>query len=260
MTTRFFRVVGILGLIVGCLNWSCRSKGLQNTSLPESSLIVAAASDLTDVFQELGRQFTHEGQSQVIFSFGSTGALAHQIEQGAPFDVFVAASQSHVDMLEKQGLVLPGTQRVLCTGRIVLWQSEGSPVTVNCLEDLSLAGVKRIAIANPEHAPYGLAARQALERAGIWESVRSKLVFAENISQCRQFAETGNVEVAILALSLSRRPGGRFVLLDSSLHEPIRQTLCILRRTAHQRLSRQWVDFLLSPPGKAVLERYGFSV
>ena len=211
-----------------------------------------------EALTELGRTFNGQGKTKVIFSFGSSGSLCRQIEEGAPFDIFMAANQAYVERLEKRGLVIDGTRSVFARGRITLWQRNDAAHRADRLEDLIHPFIRRIAIANPEYAPYGLAARQALEKAGIWTAIRNKLVFAENISQCRQFAETGNVDAAILALSISHSPQGRYNLIDSSLYEPILQTVCILRRTRNEPLCRDWIACLQSPEGKSVMDRYGF--
>jgi molybdate transport system substrate-binding protein len=239
--------------IIAC-GWTCSD----NLRHKPSSITVAAASDLTEVLNELSRQFNERRQGRVLLSFGSTGSLTMQIEEGAPFDVFMAANRAYVDRLEQRGLVLEGTQQVFARGSLTLWQRAEAACLVNQLNDLRQPCIRRISIANPEHAPYGMAARQALEKTGLWPEIREKLIFAENISQCRQFAETGNVDVAILALSVSRRPGGRYVLIDTALHEPILQTLCILKLTSDETLCRMWIAYLLSPSGRSVMERYGF--
>jgi molybdate transport system substrate-binding protein len=245
-------------LVSACQITACGWPRSHDVRYKPSSITVAVASDLTDVLNELSQQFNERRQGSVVLSFGSTGSLTTQIEEGAPFDVFMAANRAYVENLEHRRLVLSGTQQVFARGRLTLWQRAETSCLVNQLNDLRQPCIRRISIANPEHAPYGMAARQALERTRLWPVIREKLVFAENISQCRQFAETGNVDVAILALSISHRPGGRYVLIDSALHEPILQTLCILKRTSNETLCREWIAYLFSPSGRSVMERYGF--
>ena len=237
---------------------ACSSKPVSLILNNSASITVAAASDLTDTLTELGRAFNDRGGSKVVFSFGSTGSLTRQIEEGAPFDVFVAANLGYIERLEKRRLVIEGTRHIFARGRITLWQRKDTTHPIDRLEELDQPGIRRVAIANPEYAPYGVAARQALERAGLWQAIRGKLVFAKNIAQCRQFVETGNVDAAILALSISNRTEGRFVLIDPSMYEPILQTVCILRRTSNEALCREWVAYLQGPEGKLVLGRYGF--
>src|SRR5215208_7950444 len=179
---------------------ACRSSP---TGTGPVTLTVSAAADLTPAFEELGELFRNETGIKVTFNFGSTGQLAQQIEQGAPVDLLAAANVSCVEELERQNLILPNTKALYAQGRITLWTRSDSPLKLEHVEDLAKPEVRRIAIANPEHAPYGEAARQALQSAGIWDRVSSRLVFGENISQTLQYAETGNVDAAIVALSLS---------------------------------------------------------
>ena len=220
---------------------------------------MAAASDLTPPFEEIGRQFDSTYGTKVTFVFGSTGLLTKQIENGAPFDVFAAANVSYIDQLEQKGLIVPGTKRVYARGRITMWTTANSPLKMETIQDLARPDVKRIAIANPDHAPYGQAAREALERAGIWETVKPKLVYGDNIRQTLQYAETGNVEVAIVALSLSVQSNGRWVLIPEELHKPIDQGMGILKGTKVQTLAGVFSDFVTGPRGRAILQKYGFT-
>lgn len=221
---------------------------------------VAAASDLMPAFTELGTRLETEHQLKATFSFGSSGLLAKQIEQGAPFDLFASASEAFVDRLRDQGLTVGESKQVFAEGRLIIWQRQDSTVPIAVLKDLALPAIRRIAIANPEHAPYGLAARQALEQEGVWTAVKDKIVFGENVVQAWQFAQTGNVEAAVVAGSLASRPGGRFVGINPERHAPIHQTLAILRRSSNVVVCRQFVEYLNSPAGRSVLERQGFVV
>jgi molybdate transport system substrate-binding protein len=187
-------------LALACVT-ACRPKEKWFATVPSGpEITVAAASDLTPAFEELGREFEKVSKIKVVFVFGSTGLLTRQIANGAPFDLFAAANVSYIDQLDMNGLIIPDTKMIYARGRITLWTVEESPIRLQGIADLVRPEVQRIAIANPDHAPYGLAARQALESAGIWDRVRSKLVYAENIRQTLQYAETGNVEVAIVSL------------------------------------------------------------
>lgn len=230
---------------------SCRSS-------PSVTLIVSAASDLTPAFEELGRLFTSGTGIKVTFNFGSTGQLTQQIEQGAPVDVLAAANASFVEELERQNLILPDTKTLYAQGRITLWTRSDSSLKLDRIEDLTKPEVRRIAIANPEHAPYGDAARQALESAGIWDRVSSRLVFGENISQTLQYAETGNVDAAIVALSLSINSTGRWILISNQMHKPLNQALAVIRSTRHEAEARRFVDFLNSAQGRPIMRKYGF--
>ena len=224
-----------------------------------TEIIVAAASDLTPAFEEIGREFESAHKTKVTFVFGSTGLLTRQIENGAPFDVFAAANVSYIDELEQKSLIVPGTKRVYARGRITMWTTANSPLKIETIQDLARPAVTRIAIANPDHAPYGLAARQAFERAGIWETVKPKLVYGDNIRQTLQYGETGNVEVAIVALSLSVQSNGRWVLIPEELHQPIDQGMGVLKTTKDEASARGFSDFVNGEKGREILKKYGFS-
>lgn len=223
-------------------------------------LTVAAASDLTPAFEELGTLFEAETGIRVTFSFGSTGQLTQQIEQGAPVDVFAAANQSYIADLDALDLVLPDTIAPYAVGRLTLWTRSDSGHTFETVEDLQNAAVERIAIANPEHAPYGVAARETLQTAGLWEPLQPQLIFGENIAQTLQYAETGNVDVALVALSLSIAAGdaGNWMLVPDTLHNPLNQSLAVVAATVHEDEARQFAAFVNSEAGRAVMRRYGF--
>ena len=226
----------------------------------QDELTVAAASDLTPAFQEIGHEFESAYKTKVVFVFGSTGMLTKQIENGAPVDLFAAANVSYIDQLDQKGLIIPDSKAIYARGRITLWTPNDSTLRLQSISDLARPEVTRIAIANPDHAPYGLAARQALESAGIWERVKPKLVYGDNIRQTLQYAETGNVEVAIVALSLSMQSHGRWTLIPEELHQPLDQGLAIMKSSQHQQAARSFAEFLRGPQAQAVLKKYGFTL
>lgn len=250
-------VVSSLLLLVTTIafGWSCRPKSTNQTS----ELTVAAASDLTSAFEEIGREFEAGHKTKVVFVFGSTGMLTRQIENGAPMDVFAAANVSYVEQLEQKGLIVPGTKAIYARGRITIWTTADSALQIRNIGDLVSPEVRRIAIANPDHAPYGLAAQQAMQTAGIWETVKPKLVYGDNIRQTLQYAETGNVDVAIVALSLSQQSKGRGVLIPEELHQPINQGLAVIKSTRDEPAARAFATFITGERGKAILAKYGFA-
>jgi molybdate transport system substrate-binding protein len=220
---------------------------------------VAAAADLTLAFEELGRAFERETGQTVTFSFGSTGLLARQLREGAPFDVFAAANASFVDDVVAAGACDGATKAPYARGRIVVWTRRGAVAPPRAFSDLADARFRRIAIANPEHAPYGRAARQALERAGIFDAVEPRLVLGENVRQAFQFAETGNVDAAIVARALVVNDSeGPSLLVDESLHQPIDQALVVCNRGDSRAGGEELARFVSSEPGRAVMRRYGF--
>jgi molybdate transport system substrate-binding protein len=227
-------------------------------TVQRQEITVAAASDLTPAFEEIGRSFEQATGIKVVYSFGSTGNLARQIENGAPMDVFAAANVEYVDGLERKGLIIPGTKALYARGRITIWLREESGLPVAKLSDLVQPAIKRIAIANPEHAPYGIAAREALQSAGIWDAVKERLVLGENVRMTLQYAETGNVDVAIVALSLSMQSKGRWILIPEELHKPLNQALAVVKSTKHEEQARAFAAFINGPQGRPIMRKYGF--
>ena len=220
---------------------------------------VAAAADLSSAFGELGRAFERDTGQPVVFSFGSTGLLAKQLREGAPFDLFAAASASFVDDVVAAGACDGSTKVAYARGRIALWSKRGGVAPPASLADVAAPRFKRVAIANPEHAPYGQAAREALVRAGVWAAVEPRLVLGENVRQALQLAETGNVEVAVVALSLVATDAvNPSLVVDEALHGPIDQALAVCNRGKRRDGGEAFGRYVTSEPGRAVMRRYGF--
>lgn len=245
-----------IGLLTA--EWGCSRRPASNETTPVTEIIVGAAADLAPAFEELGAHFESSTGIKVTFSFGSTGTLMQQIEHGAPIDLFAAANVEFVDRLDKEGLIAPDSKALYARGRITIWTRADSRLNVERLQDLARSDVKRVAIANPEHAPYGAAARQALVTAGAWSDVEPKVVFGENVRQAMQFAESGNADVAITALSLSVQSGGRWILIPENLHNPLDQSLAVIKGARGEREARQFAAFINGPEGRPVMRRYGF--
>jgi molybdate transport system substrate-binding protein len=245
-------------LALACVTACKTNSPAPTTTASTDEITVAAAADLTPAFEELGRQFESATKTKVVFVFGSTGMLTRQIENGAPFDLFAAANVSYIDELDQKGLIIPDSKTIYARGRITLWTTNESPIRLQGIADLVQPEVQRIAIANPDHAPYGLAAKQALQSAGVWDRVQSKLVYGDNIRQTLQYAQTGNVEVAIVALSLSVQSNGRWSLIPEELHQPIDQALAVIKTTKKEQAARAFAAFVTSPQGKTIMKKYGF--
>lgn len=243
----------VLALYLALLVTSC-----QGSSTAPPALTVSAAADLIYAFTELGQAFEQQTGIPVVFNFGSTGQLAQQIEQGAPVDLFAAANVSFVDELAQQGRVLPGTVQIYARGHLTLWTRAGSPLRIERIEDLAQPAVQRIAIANPDHAPYGIAAREALQSAGLWDALQPKLILGENVRQALQYAETGDVDVAIVALSLSLEVDGQWVLVPEELHASIDQALAVVAGSRNEAAARAFADFINGPTGRPIMRQYGF--
>ena len=227
-------------------------------SKPEAPIHVAAAADLSVAFEEMGRLFLAHTGKRVTFSFGASGSLAKQLAEGAPFDLFAAANAAFVDSAVQAGACDGATKALYARGHLVVWTKRGGTV-VRTLADLKSPEIKHIAIANPDHAPYGKAARQALTRAELWRALESKIVQAENVRQALQFAQTGNADVAIVALSLvAKDETGVKLPIDAALHGPIEQTLVECRNGKNRAGAREFAQLVTSRDGQALLERYGF--
>ena len=238
--------IALLLLLAGC-----------KSAVP-TPLRVAAASDLTEVFTTLGVRFEAETKTKVVFSFGSSGLLAKQIAEGAPFDVFAAANASFVDDTVKAGACDGATVKKYARGRLAAWTLSGA---LPSLESIADESNKRIAIASPEHAPYGRAAKEALEHAGLWAKVESRIVFAENVRQALQFAQTGNAEVALVAYSnVIDKTDGLKLLVDESLYAPIEQSLVRCSRGGQVDAAKRFVEFLGTSESRALLQRSGFAI
>lgn len=233
--------------------------GAGNDDDSEVVITVAAASDLIHPLEEIGERFDEETDFRVEFTFGSSGSLAQQVEAGAPVDIYVSADAGYVDDLANKDVMLTDTVQIYARGRVVLWSLDERIGTITDLEDLLGPDVERVAIGNPDHAPYGRAGRETLQSAGIWEEIQDKLVLGSNIRETMQYAETGNVDAAIVALSLAKATDeGHWTLIPAEMHEPIDQALGIVASTEHEDASREFVGYLTDDAGRETLARYGF--
>jgi len=223
---------------------------LLSTLPANSQIVVAAASDLSPLQPLLAKQFA--AKTPIRFTFGSSGMLARQIANGAPFDLFLSADETRVRELAAAGQILPDSVRTYGVGRLGLWSRSGTYRSIAQLDSRSLA---HLAIAHPDHAPYGQAAKQALQAAGLWEKLRSRVVFGENVRQAFQFAESGNADATLTAWALVRERGG--IQLPAALHQPVRQTGGVVAASKQAEAARQVLEFLTSPAGRRMLASIG---
>ena len=226
---------------------------------------VAAAADLKFALDELGAQFEKQTGRRINVSYGSSGNFFAQIQNGAPFDLLLSADIEYPRKLEAAGLAEPGTLYEYAVGRIVIWMPAGTRNELAKLgwKVLLEPGVERIAIANPEHAPYGRAAVAAMRSAGIYEQVRERLVYGENIAQAAQFVASGSAQAGILALSLASSPpmrGGKRWAIPANMYAPIEQGAVILKSAKDKEGTRAFLAFLKSDAGRKILESYGFTL
>ena len=227
---------------------------------------VAAASDLKFALEEIAAGFTRETGKPVRLTFGSSGNFRRQIAQGAPFEIFLSADESYVLALAHDGL-LEDEGTLYALGRLVLFAPTGSPVDPDRglaqVSELARAGrIDKFAIANPVHAPYGRAAKQALEQAGAWKALEGHLVLGENVSQAAQFAMSGSAAAGLFAYSLTFSPAvsgrGRFALVPESAHAPLRQRMALVKGAGEE--ARAFYRYLQGPAARAVFSRYGFNL
>lgn len=226
--------------------------------------VVAAAADLQFAVEEVAAAFEAETGMRVRLSFGSTGNFARQIREGAPFQIFMAADERFIEELHRDGFTRDAGD-LYAIGRIVVKVPPGSTLTPDgSLESLRVAlaegRITRFAIANPDHAPYGMRAREALQHAGLWEDIQPFLVLGENVSQAAQFALSGNAEGGIIALSLALAPQvaarGTHDLIPEEFHEPLRQRMALL--TGAGPVAEAFYAYMNAPAAREIMERYGF--
>lgn len=231
--------------------------------LVEGRVTVAAAANLSFVLDALHRRFTnaHPGCS-VTTTFGATGSLFAQLRRGAPYDVFLAADMDFPSRLAAEGMADASTLFAYARGRLVLWSLQDDLVVSNGLEVLRPERVRRIAIANPDTAPYGRAAKAALERRGLWEPLRDRVVQAENIGQAAQFVEGRHADAGLVALSLVRAPKlrsvGRWWLVPEDWHEPLDQGAILTREGTRNPAAVAYLRFLRGAEARKVLQEFGF--
>jgi molybdate transport system substrate-binding protein len=227
-------------------------------------ITVAAASDLNFAFKEAAAVFERQTGTHVKLSLGSSGNFFSQIQNGAPFDLFFSADVRYPQKLEESGQAVAGSLYRYAIGRLVLWvpNRPGLPSPQDGLKILAAGAIRKIAIANPKHAPYGRAAVAALQQAGLYESVKDKLVLGENISQAAQFVESGAADAGLIALSLAVAPAmqqaGRYWEIPPSRHELIEQGAAVLKAGANRDGAMAFLSFLKGREGRDLLRRYGF--
>ncbi|MFA5233698.1 MAG: molybdate ABC transporter substrate-binding protein [Sulfurimonas sp.] len=230
------------------------------------SITLFGASDLRFALDEAKELFLKDRKNDKIEAiYGSSGKGMHQIQNGAPYHLFFSANESYVEKLYASGHVTKPS-KLYAVGRVVLWSKNKNFNPKNGFENLRAPWVKKIAIANPSHAPYGEKAKEALENFGVYNEIKAKLVLGENISQTAQFIESGAADIGIIALSLALAPAiskGKnpdYYLIESKLHKPLLQGYSITKYAAQSLLAREFYDFMGSREAKEILKKYGFEV
>ena len=228
-------------------------------------ITIAAASDLNFAFKEIVSEYEKESGNHVKLTLGSSGNFYAQIQNGAPFDIYFSADIAYPRKLEEAGLTVPGSLYHYAVGRIVLWTGKEAHLDLSKgLEILGEPRIKKIAIANPKHAPYGRAAVAAMEHAEVYDRVKDKLVLGENISQAAQFVESGAADVGIIALSLALAPPmqavGHYWEIPADAYPPIEQGAVILMGGKNQESAKAFLSFIQGAEGQTMMKRYGFVI
>jgi len=227
---------------------------LSELCVGQITLTVAAASDLTSMEPLLASSFGKiQPDVHLRFVTASSAMLAQQIQNGAPYDVFLSANAQYVDRLSSSGKLARDSVRTYAIGRVAILWRDGKH---HAIGDLAQNGVRFVALPNPKLAPYGVAAQQALEHAGIWEQVRRKIVYGENVRQALQLFESGNADAVLTSDSLLQ--GKDPQLIPDDWHQPITQEAGIVARSRNAEAARKFLNFLVSPEGQAVFAQYGF--
>ncbi|QEH34242.1 Molybdate-binding periplasmic protein precursor [Aquisphaera giovannonii] len=247
-------------LLLGAALAGCSAPATDAGARDATPLRIAAASDLQRALPRLVERYQAESGASASMTLDASGRLAEQIKAGAPYDVFLSANEKFVRDLEEQSFVEPGTGRPYARGSLVLCVHPSAAAAVKGLRDLARPEVRWIAIANPEFAPYGLAARQALEAIGLWGALGPKIVRAESVRQAFVYAQRGEADVALVSRSLiGADPGVSVIEVDPALYSPMVQFLGIVAGSKHRDEAEAFARLVLGPEGQAILRESGLA-
>lgn len=230
---------------------------------PTSTILVAAAVSLQKALQEVTPIYTKANPNQTVnYNFASSGVLEQQIQQGAPIDVFIAAADKQINSLQRQGLLVSGTQKILLTNQLVLVAPKQSTVSLTGFKQLTKPEIKRISIGEPRTVPAGQYATEVLKNLGILEQVKSKFVLGNNVKAVLTTVETGDVDAGIVYITDAKSSDKVTIaaIADEKLHSPIHYPIAVLKSSKSLDAAKQYVEFLQSSPAKAVFKKYGFGI
>lgn len=257
--TRFYVAVAVCFALISTVSPTQEKK-------KDSELLVAAAADLNPALNEIAQQFQKNNGIRVKVSFGASGALTQQIQNGAPFDVFFSADMDYPRQLIGQGQADAASLFQYSLGKLVLWVPASSSLDVEHkgMDILLDSSVKKIAIANPQHAPYGRAALAALKHAGLYDRLADRLVLGENVSQAAQFAESGNAQAGFVALAHAMSPAiknmGKFWIVPADYYPPLEQGVVIITRSQNKTEANAFLNYVKTKEASEVLRKYGFAL
>jgi molybdate transport system substrate-binding protein len=256
---RFYLAVAAFLALISPRSWTQEND-------KKSELLVAAAADLNPALHDIAQQYEKKTGVRVKLSFGASGALTQQIQNGAPFDLFFSADMDYPKHLIADGQADAASLYQYSLGKLVLWVPASSPLDVerHGMAVLLDSSVKKIAIANPEHAPYGRAAAAALKHAGLYDRLSERFVMGENVSQAAQFAESGNAQAGFVALAHALSPAvksmGKFWVVPADYYPPLEQGVVVLSRSQHKKEAADFVQYLKTRDASDVLRKYGFTL
>lgn len=234
-------------------------KSTNNTTQDnKTELTIAAAADLVIAFKEIGDLYEKNTGDKLKLIFSSSGTAREQIENGAPYDVYASANIKFVDDLIEKDKIIADTKELYAIGRVGVATKVGSPLQVKEVSDLLKTDFKKIAMANPEHAPYGLAAKQALESLGLWEKLKDKMVYGKDIQDTLTLIKSGNVEAGFISLSVVNKDEVNFLLIDDKLHQPLKQAMAVVKGTKLEKEARNFIKFVNGEQGREIMKKYGF--
>jgi molybdate transport system substrate-binding protein len=220
-------------------------------------LIVAAAADLALAFKDIGESFENTTGNKVKIIFSSSGTAREQIENGAPYDVYASANIKFVDYLITKDKVIEDSKELYAIGRVVVAVKNDNSLKIFDAKDLLKPEFKKISIADPSHAPYGLAAKEVLQSLGLWEKIEPKLVFGKDIQHSLSLLKTGNVEAGFISLSVVNEEVD-YLLFDDNLHNPLKQAIVVVKGTKFEKEARAFIKYVNSPTGSKIMRKYGF--
>jgi molybdate transport system substrate-binding protein len=256
---RFYVVAVVCLALISTRSWT-----QENKAAPE--LLIAAAADLNPALHDIAQQYEKKSGIRIKLSFGASGGLTQQIENGAPFDLFFSADMDYPKHLIADGQADAASLYQYSLGKLVLWVPANSPLDVERqgMAVLLDGSVKKIAIANPEHAPYGRAAVAALKHAGLYDHLSDRFVMGENVSQAAQFAESGNAQAGFVALAHALSPAvksmGKFWVVPADYYPTLEQGVVILSRSQHKKEATAFLQYLKTRDASDVLRKYGFTL
>ncbi|AFV01174.1 MULTISPECIES: molybdate ABC transporter substrate-binding protein [unclassified Dehalobacter] len=259
-------IAGILVLFVfmaaltGCKASTSTAKDTADQTVAKTGvkITVAAAADLSLAFKEIGELYEKATGNEVEITYSSSGTAREQIANGAPYDVYASANIKFVDDLIAQDRIIADSKELYAIGRVGVATLLNSPLQVKEASYLLNPKFKKIAIANPDHAPYGLAAKEALVSMGLWDQLKDRLVYGKDIQDTLTLLKSGNVEAAFISLSVVNKDDVNFLLFDDKLHNPLKQAIAIVKTTQHEQVARDFIKFVNGEQGRNIMKKYGF--